>query len=554
MAPPGSLLACCLLALTSRPLVARTTSGRPHIVFIVADDLGWNDVSFHGADQIPTPNMDALAFNGVILNSHYAQPSCTPSRAALMTGRYPIRLGMQGLPLLAAEPRGLPEGQILPGYLQELGYSTHAVGKWHLGFYKKSLTPTQRGFHSHFGYWAGFVSYYDYILQDTYPDGPYSGFDLRRNYSLAWDRVGRYATDVFTEEAEAVIGAHDPSTPLFLYLAHLAVHAGNRGKFLEAPQEAVDAFRHIADPNRRTYAAMVSKLDESVGRVVAALQSRRMLEDSIIVLLSDNGAPTIGTYPTWGSNFPLRGLKETLWEGGVRVPALVWSPLLYQTPRVSSQLMHISDWLPTLLAAAGGPPPPADIDGVNQWDALVYNLPSRRNSVLVNIDERERTAAFRFGNYKMVVGSARNGEYDGYFGASGRDSASPPYNASAVVQSSAGQAIDELFKTLYRAAASPSEISFLRSAASLQCRPSGAGVPCRPAQTRESCLYDVELDPCETNNLAPEQPATVRALRHFMIQHRKHLVPQANLPPDSSAADPAKFGNVWTSWGDAEPV
>nr|CAD7413544.1 unnamed protein product [Timema poppensis] len=363
----SSLLAPrCLLLVLLPSLCCAALFGRPHIIFIVADDMGWNDVSFHGSDQIPTPNIDALAFNGVILNSQYAQPVCTPSRAALMTGKYPIHTGMQGYPLLGAEPRGLPPGKLLPEYLRELGYTNRAIGKWHLGFYKRELTPTYRGFDSHLGYWTGFVSYYDYILQDKYTDGEFSGFDLRRNLTLARDLVGQYATDVFTDEAVRIISTHRETEPLFLYLAHLAPHAGNRGKLLEAPQEVVNKFDYIADPNRRTYAgeglqknknntrrAMVSKLDDSVGRVTEALQRRGMLGDSVIVFMSDNGGSTIGDFPNWGSNYPLRGLKDTLWEGGVRVPGFIWSPLLQQTPRVSNQVMHITDWLPTLYTAAG---------------------------------------------------------------------------------------------------------------------------------------------------------------------------------------------------------
>nr|CAD7402131.1 unnamed protein product [Timema cristinae] len=196
----SSLLAPrCLLLVLLPSLCCAALFGRPHIIFIVADDMGWNDISFHGSDQIPTPNIDALAFNGVILNSQYAQPVCTPSRAALMTGKYPIHTGetviplqrtvihgqkvqlllplcpplfkgMQGYPLLGAEPRGLPPGKLLPEYLRELGYTNRAIGKWHLGFYKRELTPTYRGFDSHLGYWTGFVSYYDYILQDKVGD------------------------------------------------------------------------------------------------------------------------------------------------------------------------------------------------------------------------------------------------------------------------------------------------------------------------------------------------------------------------------------------------
>ncbi|XP_026470682.1 arylsulfatase B-like [Ctenocephalides felis] len=154
------------LLLSTLALILSVTSqfvDRPHIVYIMADDLGWNDVSFHGSNQILTPNIDALAYNGMILNQHYVQPTCTPSRAALMTGKYPIYTGLQGYPLSIGDTRTLPAGKILPGHLKDLGYVTRLVGKWHLGYSSLNATPTHRGFDSHLGHWTGFTSYYDYI-------------------------------------------------------------------------------------------------------------------------------------------------------------------------------------------------------------------------------------------------------------------------------------------------------------------------------------------------------------------------------------------------------
>ncbi|XP_049956680.1 arylsulfatase B-like [Schistocerca serialis cubense] len=555
---PTALRACALLLLLAARLRITTASVRPHIIFIVADDLGWNDVSFHGSDQIPTPNIDALAFNGIILNNHYVQPVCTPTRASLMTGRYPIHLGMQGYPLMAAEPRGMPEGKILPQYLKDLGYVTRAVGKWHLGYYRKQMTPTFRGFDSHFGYYGGFVSYYDYILQDVYNGTPYSGFGLRRNLSVAWDKVGQYATDVFTEEAVSVIEQHDDRDPLFLYLAHVAPHAGNRGKLLEAPQDVINRFPYIPDPDRRTYAAMIAKLDESVGRVMTALQDRDMLDNSIVVFISDNGAPTIGTYPNWGSNWPLRGVKETLWEGSVKGVALMWSNLLHQTPRVSHQLMHVSDWLPTLYSAAGGNTLDLarNMDGVDQWESLLYNLVSRRDEVLINIDEKTRNAAIRLHNWKLVIGTTRGGRYDGYFGASGReDPATPPYNATAVVASPAGAALAHAMQVRYRRPTREDVIATLRASATVRCEPNSTfnAPPCNPAQSGEPCLYDVASDPCELNNLARTYDNVALHLRQQLVRRRAGLVPQANLPVDAAGADPRRWNFTWIPWGECSP-
>ncbi|XP_054267784.1 arylsulfatase B-like isoform X2 [Macrosteles quadrilineatus] len=478
-------------------VVAHSASFRPNIVFILADDLGWNDVGFHGSDQVSTPNIDALAYNGVILNNHYVQPMCTPSRSALMTGIYPIHTGMQGLPTLAGEPNGLPlTYRLLPEYLQELGYVTRAVGKWHLGFYKKEYLPVYRGFQSHLGMWAGFTSYYDYLLQDNYGGVEYNGFDLHRDTAPAWEYSGKYATDLFTDEAVDIIQKHNKESPLFLYLAHLAVHAGNRGKYLEAPQEFVDRFQHIKDPNRRTYAAMVAKLDESVGRVVAALQTRYMLDNTIIVFTSDNGAPskdfisdsTVNFYPNWGSNYPLKGAKETLWEGGVRSPTIIWSKQFQSNPRVYNGMLHMTDWLPTLYRAAG---------------------------------------------------SFKNNEFDGSYRDT-RSPANPTYNVSAILLSLSHRALRTIYPT-----ASSFTILNLRATATVTCQPANnSTLNC----WKRPCLFDLERDPCETTDVAYQNTFVTEALYNRLVDFRATLVPQTNQPADPVRSDPRRYNNTWSIW------
>lgn len=525
---------------------------RPNIIFIVADDLGWNDLSFHGSNEIPTPNLDALAYNGVILNHMYVQPVCTPSRTALMTGKYPIHNGMQGLPLRGAEPSGVPlTEQLLPQYLRELGYSTKAVGKWHLGFFRKEYTPLYRGFDSHFGYLTGIVSYYDHILSEEYfhKSVTLSGHDMRRNSTTAWDTVGEYATDLFTREAVKVIEDQPLGEPLFLYLAHLAVHAGNEGKLLEAPQETINKFQYISNPNRRTYAAMVKKLDDSVGEVVAALQRKGMLENSIIVFTSDNGAPT-GTeiYPNWGSNYPFRGVKNTLWEGGVRVPCIIWSPLFQQNPRVSSELMHISDWLPTLYTAAGGDRTrlPLNLDGVDQWASITLNKPSRRDTVLYNIDEVRRNAAIRRGAWKLVIGKFENGTRDGYYGQI-QPYKIPPMDYANIIDSKAYQGLQSVSRSLFIPISNAFKMRSLRQQATQNC-----GVTLGPMASSPCpdgpCLFNLETDPCEQVNLAYSRQDISIELYELLKFYRATLVPQPNIPLDAVHADPRRFNDTWAPW------
>ncbi|XP_017769891.1 PREDICTED: arylsulfatase B-like [Nicrophorus vespilloides] len=538
-----------LILLSALPRCESQQAGQPNIVLILADDLGWNDVGFHGSNQIPTPNLDALAYNGIIFNSHYTQSTCTPSRTALLTGKYPMRLGMHGTPLNPAQVEGLPEGKLLPEYLKELGYETHLVGKWHLGYARWNNTPTYRGFDHHLGYYTGYVSYYDYLNTFRVDEKDYTGYDLRRDTEVAWDLAGQYATDVFTDHAVKTIENHALTKPLFLMVSHLAVHAGNDGKLLEAPQETINKFRHIQDSNRRTYAAMVSKLDDSVGSIVSALQAKGLLENTILVFASDNGAPTVGQYSNWGSNYPLRGIKATLFEGGIRGVAFAWSPLFVQSGRVSADLIHISDWLPTLFTAAGGDIGllDPDLDGVDQWSSLQYDLPSPRNDILINIDEITRNAALRFYNWKLIVGTTWNGTYDSYFGESGKENIEEQvYNSTRVFDSPAGKAIRQVSYTSLTEA----EYEALRRQATLRCLNAKAKRnPCDPSNG-EVCLYDVPSDPCEENNLASFLPSVVRRMKRALVDYRSGLTPQISGKVDIEKDDPKLFQFAWNPWLD----
>nr|CAD7194792.1 unnamed protein product [Timema douglasi] len=362
--------------------------------------VGWNDVGFHGSNQIPTPNIDALAYSGLILNNYYTPAICTPSRSALMTGRHPTSNGMQHTVLYGAEPRGLPLSEkLLPQYLKALGYATHIVGKWHLGHFQKEYTPTYRGFDSHLGLWTGHHDYFDHTAQE----GNYWGLDMRRGLEPAWDLHGQYSTDVFTNEAVKLIDSHNFSRPLFLYLAHAAVHSSNPYNPLPAPDSVVSKYAHLQDYTRQRFAGVLHKLDESVGKVVAALQKRGLLQNSIVVFTTDNGGPAAGFNINAASNWPLRGVKNTLWEGGVRGAALIWSPRLVKSGRVASQLFHMTDWLPTLYSAAGGDLSHlGDIDGLNAWESLSNDSPSNRTQVLHNIDDEYGNAALTVDDWKIV--------------------------------------------------------------------------------------------------------------------------------------------------------
>ncbi|XP_049518265.1 arylsulfatase B-like [Dermacentor silvarum] len=365
----------------------------PNIIFILADDLGWDDVSFHGSPQIPTPNLDVLAADGIILNNYYVQPLCTPSRAALMSGFYPIHTGMESSVILTGEPWGLPLSfKLMPQYLKDLGYQTHMIGKWHLGYYTEQYVPTSRGYDTFYGYYNGEEDYYNHTLPvpQFLTNNSQVGLDFWLNNEPLRNETDRYSTTLFGEQAIRLIKERDPSKPFFLSLCYQAPHGGAPIE-LQAPSENVDKFPYIGEKNRTIYAGMVDALDQSVGDVLEVLQQERMLENSVIVFSSDNGGLPWGLHASRGFNWPLRGAKGTLWEGATRAAAFLWSPLVTRNRRVSHQLMHIVDWLPTLYRAAGGDPSKMKrLDGHDMWLQLCADLPSPRVELLYNIDPRGR--------------------------------------------------------------------------------------------------------------------------------------------------------------------
>jgi len=323
-----------------------------------------------------------------------------------MTGRHPVHNGMQHRVIYGAEPRGLPLNErLLPQYLAPLGYDCHIVGKWHLGHFRTEYTPTRRGFLTHIGPWTGHHDYFDH----TAVEASYWGLDMRRGLEPAWDLHGKYTTDIIAEEAVARVEAHNASHPLFLYIAHVAPHSGNPYNPIPAQDAEIDKMAHIGDRKRRRYAAAVHSLDESVGKVVEALAQKDMLKDSLILFSNDNGGAAAGFNINAASNWPLRGVKNTLWEGGVRGATVLWgSPRWLQgEPRLAHNLMHVTDWLPTLLAAANGSAPQG-IDGVDQWAVLSgpedVDEEAARSEVLHNVDPIIGNAALTVGHWKLVTG------------------------------------------------------------------------------------------------------------------------------------------------------
>ncbi|XP_049524163.1 arylsulfatase B-like isoform X2 [Dermacentor silvarum] len=365
--------------------------------------MGWDDVSFHGSSQIPTPNLDALAADGIILNNFYVQPSCTPSRSAFMSGRYPIRTGMHHYPIDLGEPWGLPlDVRILPEYLRDLGYETHLVGKWHLGSYTKSVTPTYRGFDSFYGYHCGEEDYYSHNA--TFEN--HTGLDFWLNTEPRWSDSGIYSTTLYTERAQYLI--RNRQKPLFLVVSYQAPHGTAGPELLQAPLENIEKFPYIQDEKRKIFAGVVDAMDHSVGQVFKTMGETGMLENVVTLFTSDNGGTPFGFHSSRSFNWPLRGTKFSLWEGSTRAAAFVWSPLLERTRRVSSQLMHITDWFTTFYKIAGGNVSSLEqVDGLDMWQHLSKGSGSIRQEVLYNVDfvdpPKSPVAAIRDSRYKLLL-------------------------------------------------------------------------------------------------------------------------------------------------------
>lgn len=369
---------------------------KPNIVYIIADDLGWKDVGFHGASDIKTPSIDKLAAEGAQLEHFYVQPMCTPTRAALMTGRYPFRYGLQTAVIPSVSGYGLDTTEwLMPQCLKEAGYNTAIIGKWHLGHADKKYWPKQRGFDYQYGAMIGELDYFTHSEHGV--------LDWFRNNEPVKEKG--YTTTLLGDDAVKYINAQDPKKPFYLYLAFNAPHTP-----YQAPQEYVDRFKDIQDPTRRTYAAMVACLDENIGKVVAALDKKGLRDNTLIVFHSDNGGThnamfagvmaDVSKIKIPCDNSPYRDGKGSLFEGGTRVCALANWPGHIKAGKVDG-LIHAVDIYPTLAKLAEASTAKCKpLDGVNVWDTIAEGKESPRKEIVYNIEPFR--AALRLGDWKLI--------------------------------------------------------------------------------------------------------------------------------------------------------
>ena len=380
------------LLVASYALADTFQATKPNIVFVLVDDWGFADVGFRNPD-IKTPNFDMLAKSGLVLNRHYVFKYCSPSRASLLTGRWPHHVHQWN-----PDPPGVPLGlninmTLLPAKLKQAGYSTHIVGKWHEGFYSEDHLPVNRGFVTSSGFLTGMEDHMNQIRDCATDFWKGKAFDSRN---------GTYDAYIYREDLTSIISAHNPVDPFFLYLPLHIVHGP-----LEAPTEWLDIYpiRSTCD-QKRIIQAMISVADNVTGLVVDLLKKNSMWNNTIMVVSADNGG--IGA----GSNYPLKGSKMTFFEGGVRVLAFANGGLLPDKMRgkTSEGFIHIADWYPTFCKQAGVDPTDSGegkfpVDGLDVWPIMTGESTTTPHDDIILGYRFNGSGAIIAGNYKLIVGA-----------------------------------------------------------------------------------------------------------------------------------------------------
>ncbi|HUQ71175.1 MAG TPA: arylsulfatase [Planctomycetaceae bacterium] len=456
----------CGLALTAVAHAAEPS--KPNIVFFLIDDLGNTDVGYHGA-EIQTPNIDRLANAGAKLESFYVQPVCSPTRAALMTGRYPMRHGLQVGVVRPWAQYGLPlTERTLPQALQSVGYETAICGKWHLGHFEPAYLPTKRGFTHQYGHYNGALDYFTHIRDD--------GFDWHRDDQVCRDEG--YTTVLVGTETVKLIEQRDKAKPLFLYMPFNAPHSP-----LQALPEHLKIYEHIADKQRRTYAAMVHAVDLQIGRVAQVIEQQGLTANTLFIFSSDNGGPT----KLGATNGKLRAGKGTVYEGGTRVAAFATWPGKVPAGSVVNEPLHMVDWYPTLLKLTGALlEQPTPLDGRDAWATIAQGAKSPHEEILLNVTPAN--GAIRVGDWKLVLRGNANDD---------------PADAPA---------------------------------------PKGKKKQAAASEVDDVELFNLADDLSETKNLAAVHSDKVRDLRSRLDRYAKEAVPPKSAPKAAGFVTPKVWG------------
>jgi arylsulfatase A-like enzyme len=481
------LMSLSALSGTAVSAAPTTAPARPNVVIIVADDMGFADVGFNGCTDIKTPNLDRLAASGVRLDQFYVQPVCSPTRAALMTGRYPMRHGLQVGVVRPWAQYGLPlEERTLAQALKDAGYETAITGKWHLGHFQPEYLPTRRGFDHQYGHYNGQIEYFEHTRE--------GGFDWHRN-----DKVNRdegYSTHLIAAEAVKRIAKRDAKKPLFLYVPFNAVHGPH-----QVPEKYKAPYGALKEP-RRTYAGMMAAMDEAIGQILDALAANKMRENTLVLFTSDNGGAAPGSVT---NNGPLRGGKGGLNEGGVRVAACAAWPGAIPAGGTVTQPLHAVDVYPTVLKLAGADAKQKlPVDGMDAWATISAGAAMPRRAILLNATPAN--GAIRSGDWKLIID-----------------------DRAGVTGAGADEAEGENAKS---------------GSARRQARQFATATADGIGASATMKLFNLAQDPGEDKDVAAEHPEKVKELRAAYDQ----LAAQA-VPPKGGAPRPADF-KAPAVWGE----
>lgn len=399
-----------LIALLTANAVHAQNPSKPNIIIIVADDLGWGDVGFNNS-EIKTPNLDRLSQEGVALNRYYVTPICSPTRAGLMTGRYPNRFGLRQNVIAPWLNFGVDTTEeFLPQLLAKAGYKNRAaIGKWHLGHAKRAYLPLNRGFTHFYGHYNGAI---DFFTQEREGER-----DWHNNWETSFDKG--YATDLITNETLKCIRAYKKDGPFFLYIAYNAPHSplqakesdlnkygydASKPKFGSAGAANSAALNGRGNTKRQTYAAMVTSMDEGIGKILNTLKQEGLEENTLILFHSDNGAET----EQGGSSGTLRGRKFQEWDGGVRAPAFIKWPKGFEGGKSLDQLTGYIDVAPTIYEITGLQSKPAKkYDGISILPALKNTQQNIERSIYLGygsiIRDEWKLVKANSGNPKMEL-------------------------------------------------------------------------------------------------------------------------------------------------------
>jgi arylsulfatase A-like enzyme len=502
----GWVAAAALFVVWGSP-AAQAADERPNVVIILADDMGFADVGFNNCPDFKTPNIDRIAKAGVKLNQWYVQPLCSPTRAALMTGRYPMRDGLQVGVVRPWASYGLPlEERTIAQALKDAGYETAITGKWHLGLIEPAYLPTHRGFDHQYGHYNGAIDYNTHIR-----DG---GFDWHRDDKVNHDEG--YSTHLIAKEAVKRIAERDKSKPLFLYVPFNAVHSPH-----QVPAKYKEPYQSLPEP-RRTYAGMMTAMDEGIGQILDAIDANQMTDNTLVWFSSDNGGPQPGKVT---NNTPLRGGKGSLWEGGVHVAGCAKWPGKIPAGGEVDQPLHIVDVYPTLLKLAGADlsKQKLPLDGKDAWDTIAKGAPSPHDAILLNATPLN--GAIRMGDWKLIVGKGQGlTSAESQEGNAAGDDDDAGGGGAKAAKAGKGKNTKEQKKAVQQAK-----------------QVAAADGPGLPADA-PVMLFNLANDIGEKKNVAAEHPDKVKELRAAYDRLAAQAIPPKNRPKDPNFKSPAVWG------------